>query len=208
MKFAIKTSLLAITFATSLTSMADTLSGTIVFDRKAPFAGALYAKENSAGNTKAEMDQTNKVFDKKIVAVGNGGNIEFKNSDEFQHNIFANDPNSGAQFDVGLMESGSKSELAVTWRENTLTRIGCKIHPKMRSYILNVPTKTFQLFEFEKKVKEYKVELKNVDSATESFVLSIPKYDDLEVNLAEGESKTVDILKNGKRKGQLTLIRG
>lgn len=204
-----KNVLMGIVFSTLVltSAIADTVTGKITFVKKPPYAGALYVKESATGVSAATLDQSNKVFNQKIFAVSNGGKIQFKNSDEFQHNIFANDPNSGVQFDVGLMNPGANLDLDVKWQENSLTRIGCKIHPKMRSYILNVPTKVFQLFEFEKKVKEYDVSLANVQASHNTFVLSLPKYEEIEVTLNPGDEKTVDILRKGKVRGSLTLKR-
>ena len=182
--------------------LSATLTGNITFVKKPPFTGVLYANGGS-GPSSAELDQSNKVFDKKLLVVGEGGNLKFKNSDSFQHNIFANDPNTNVKFDVGLMEQGQTKEIKADWKSGSVTRIGCKIHPKMRSYIANVPSDKFQVFEFEKKVKEYSVKL-DVGSAS-TFTLSIPKYDDVVVSLSQGESKSVDIMYKGKKKATMTL---
>lgn len=184
------------------------VSGKLVFEKKPPFAGALFAKSGSGStNNTASLDQSNKVFNKKAFAVSNGGKIEFKNSDTFQHNIFANDAKSGVQFDVGLMEPNTMTNLDVSWEENTLTRIGCKIHPKMRSYILNTQSDYVHLFEFEKAVKEYDISIADVPADTTAFVLLLPKYDILEFELAPGESKSIDVMRKGKKKATLTVNR-
>ena len=185
---------------------AGELTGVLAFAKKPPFAGALYAKMPGAGTNTATLDQVNKIFSKKVFAIANGGTIQFKNSDTFQHNIFADDPSSGVQFDLGLMEVGTETRLEVTWRENTLTRIGCKIHPKMRSYVLNAQSEAVQLFEFDKKVKEYPISLQVADEVT-SFALLLPKYDPVEFNLLAGEAKTIEVTRKGKVKGTLTVKR-
>lgn len=186
---------------------AGQVTGTLVFDKKPPFAGALYAKEASGGLSAASLDQTNKVFNKKVFAISNGGKIEFKNSDSFQHNIFADDAKSGVKFDVGLMEPNTSTNLDVNWSQDSLTRIGCKIHPKMRSYILNTNSDTVQLFEFDRKVKEYAVALSDVADTATSFSLALPKYDPVEFDLAAGETKTIEVTRKGKKRATLTVSR-
>lgn len=185
-----------------VSAFAATLSGNLVFDKKAPYTGVLYAN-GGKGPASAQLDQSNKVFDKNVLVVGAGGKITFKNSDNFQHNIFANDPNTNVKFDVGLMEQGQSKEINANWQENTMTRIGCKIHPKMRSYIANVNSDAYHVFPFAKGTKDYPVSL-DVGSHTE-FTLSIPKYDAIKVNLAPGESKTIDVTRKGKKRATLTL---
>jgi plastocyanin len=203
--FSIILSLAVCLFAGS--AIADSVTGKLVFDKKPPFAGALYAKGEGSGTNTATLDQSNKVFNKKVFAISNGGKIEFKNSDTFQHNIFADDANSGVQFDVGLMEPNSVTNLDVSWKENSLTRIGCKIHPKMRSYVLNTSSGNVQLFEFDKKVKEYDFDLGEVADDTTEFTLNLPKYDALTFTLGSGESKTIDVTRKGKKRATLTVSR-
>lgn len=198
MKKFIVASLLLLSFP----AVASTLVGTLVFEKKAPYTGVIYA-EGGQGPASAELDQKNKVFDKKLLVVGSGGELTFNNSDDFQHNIFANDPNSGVKFDVGLMEKGQQKQVTANWAENTVTRIGCKIHPKMRSYVANINSDTYQVLPFAKKVKSYDINLQAGSHNT--FTLAMPKYDPVIVTLKSGESKTVDVLRKGKKKATLTL---
>lgn len=194
--------IIASLFILSLPVSASTLVGTLVFEKKAPYAGVIFA-EGGKGPAAVELDQKNKVFDKKLLVVGSGGELTFNNSDDFQHNIFANDPNSGVKFDVGLMEQGQQKQITANWAENTVTRIGCKIHPKMRSYIANINSDTYQILPFEKKVTSYDIKVEAGNH--KRFTLAMPKYDPVVVTLAPGESKTVDVLRKGKKKATLTL---
>jgi plastocyanin len=186
----------------SFGALSATLTGTLEFVKKPSFVGIIYA-EGGVGPATAQLDQSNKVFDKKMIVVGNNGEITFKNSDSFQHNIFANDPKTGVKFDVGLMNEGQNSNVTVNWADNTLTRIGCKIHPKMRSYIANVNSDAYQVLPFEKKQKTYPIKLEAGNHT--KFVLQIPKYDPVEVELKSGEQQSVDVLYKGKKRATLTL---
>ncbi len=186
---------------------ADNISGEIVFIKKAPFSGVLFVKQDAPASSTASMDQLNKAFTKKTVVGSPGSNITFKNGDTFDHNIFANDLGKKISFDVGLMPSGQTSQLKIDWQPDTLLRIGCKIHPKMRSYIANVNSDFYQVFEFQKKVKKYPVNIENIPKGNNEIALMIPKYDTILITLTLGESKTVDIIKKGKVKGSITLTR-
>jgi len=153
------------------------------------------------------MDQLDKQFTKKVSVGAPDSKVTFKNGDDFDHNIFANDLANKISFDIGLMPSGQTSELKMDWLPDTIVRIGCKIHPKMRSYIANVNSDYYQAFEFQKKIKTYPVNILEVPAHNRDIVLMIPKYEQLTLNLMQGESKTVDIVKKGKVKGTLTLSR-
>lgn len=197
-----KNLLIALSLAVSTNGIAANLSGSLTFDKKAPFTGVLYAKGGSGPKTD-NLDQANKVFDKKLLVVGKGGEITFKNSDSFQHNIFANDATNNVKFDVGLMEQGQSKQITTDWDEGTVTRIGCKIHPKMRSYIANVNSDAYHVFPFAKGQKDYPFDL-DVGSHSQ-FTLNIPKYDPINVNMSAGETKTIEVTRKGKKKATLTL---
>ena len=135
------------------------------------------------------------------------GQLKLENQDKFEHNIFANDAKSGVEFDIGLMPPGSSQSIKADWQTNTLVRIGCKIHPKMRSYIANIPSDNYLGFEFVKKQKTVLFELKDVDANSNQFVLLLANMDKLEITLAKGESKTIEIVRKGKKKGSISLTR-
>jgi len=185
-----------------ISSFAATLSGSLTFAKKAPFTGVLFAN-GGEGPSSAHLDQTNKVFDSNLLVVAPGGKITFQNSDDFQHNVFANDSKTDVKFDVGLMEQGQTTEVEVAWKENTITRIGCKIHPKMRSYVANINSDSYHIFPFEKKVKEYGIDLE-VGTHNE-FILLIPKYDALTFTLNAGESTTLEVTRKGKKRATLNV---
>jgi hypothetical protein len=186
---------------------ADVISGEITFAKKVPFAGVLFVKQGKSASATASMDQLNKKFTKKVSLGAPGTDVIFNNGDSFDHNIFANDLKNNISFDIGLMPSGQSSEIKMDWKEDTMVRIGCKIHPKMRSYIANVNSDYYQTFEFQKKVKSYPVNIADVPADQKEIELLIPKYEKITLMLAKGESKTIDILKKGKVRGSLIVSR-
>lgn len=197
--------------AASQCSWADTITGKLTFVKKASFAGVVYVNGGEGSNSSvidgASVDQLEKKFTKKIVVSSTGGTINFRNSDNIDHNIFSNDSDSGVKFDVGLMTPAGEKEVEVSWGNNQLVRYGCKIHPKMKSYIFTSPTSHFQVMEFEKKVKEYDFVLTDVPSDLTSVSLMIPKYDVVTIDLTAGNSATVDVIRKGKKKADLVVTR-
>jgi hypothetical protein len=191
----------------SLTSMADVISGKIEFVKRPPFTGILYVANTGLKNKQPLVDQKDKAFTKKI-AVGSPSNMmTFKNSDSLDHNIYANDRKHNVKFDVGLMVPKTSAEMVMDWQEESLVRIGCKIHPKMRGYVANVNTDYFHSFEFEKKVKNYEFTIEQVPNNKNTIVLLMPKYEKQVIQLALGETKTVVIKRKGKTKATLTISR-
>jgi plastocyanin len=190
--------------AASTSAMAGNLTGSIIFDKKPAFAGVLYVADGKSGPAKTSIDQMDKEFTSKLAVIGTGGTLEFSNSDSFQHNIFANDKSTGIKFDVGLMETGQKTEIKADWKDDTVTRVGCKIHPKMRTYVANIQSSAYQVFDFEKGANEYAIKFSSKSDSNE-FVLMIPKYDELKFTLNPGEEKTLEITRKGKKKASITI---
>lgn len=206
MKFSAKIAAAAL-LLTSFQGFADVVTGKLEFVKKPPFAGLLYVEGSGGSDKKPLIDQKDKQFTTKIAVGSPNNTMMFKNSDTFDHNIYANDGKQKVKFDVGLMTPNNQTQITINWPEETLVRIGCKIHPKMRSYIANVNSDHFHAFEFEKKVKSYDIKIDSVPGDKNKLVLMMPKYDKLVVDLKKGESKTVEVKRKGKVSATLTLNR-
>lgn len=184
---------------------ADTIKGTLNFIKKPAKAGVIYEVKSSFDKVVGTINQENKKFTEKIGVVSYEGELKMNNKDQFEHNIFANDLKQDIKFDIGLMPPGTSQNITTDWKSNSIVRIGCKIHPKMRSYVANIPSDNYKSFELAKKDKSYSFELNNV---TESkLVLLLAGMDNIEISLAKGESKTFDIIRKNKPKGQLQISR-
>ena len=140
-----------------------------------------------------------------MVVVPVGQSVKFKNSDAVDHNVFANDRKQNAKFDVGLMNPGGEKDITVDWQENTIVRVGCKIHPKMRTYIATVNTPYYQVLEFSKNSNEYNFKIDNVPENATSVILHIPKYDLIELDFSEDKAWELPIVKKGKTRGTLKV---
>lgn len=207
---ALATGLSLLLISISQTSLAGTVKGEITFHKKASFAGVVYMQtETQTDGTGiiGEIDQLAKAFTKKIVVSGKDSLLRFQNSDSIDHNIFANDASTDVKFDVGLMSPAAEKTINASWSEDTLVRIGCKIHPKMKAYIFTTPTPYYQVLEFEKGKNTYQFSLENVPDDVTKLALKIPKYEEVIVDIAPGGSATVDVKRKGKVKATLTVSR-
>lgn len=192
--------LAAFVFSLLLTPMfahADTVEVELYFDRLIPFTGVLYAPEKNPAPISASVDQIGKRFTKRIIAGGPNGDFTFMNSDEFEHNIFADDPAQNAIFDVGLMQPGETASMRIEWNRNSLVRIGCKIHPRMRAYLANISTETFTAFERARGTREYKLKLEEVPASAESVTLLLAGFDPLHIAIKAGEKQALAITRKG-----------
>ncbi len=188
-------------------SLADTLKGKIQFTSKPPLAALVYIPSSKPSEHPMEIDQLDKAFTKKMLVVSPGEDINFKNSDTVNHNIFVNDLKYGAKFDVGLMPPGENKKIPVNWAENSIIRVGCKIHPKMRTYLANIKTEQYKIIEFEKDKQEYTFEIANLPNDTQKVIIKIPKYDTIEADISSQKPTSLPLLKRGKKRGHFYFDR-
>jgi plastocyanin len=118
---------------------AATLTGSLAIDgvRKADAVVALRsgraAPEAGAQAPRAIMDQKHLSFRPKVLPVARGTVVEFKNSDDVEHNVFSPSTTAGA-FDLGTYGSGQSRE--VVFERAGEVRVLCNIHMEMEAHIL------------------------------------------------------------------------
>jgi plastocyanin len=78
------------------------------------------------------VEQRDKQFSPRVLAVPPGSTVAFPNFDGVYHNVFSISPTK--KFDVGLYKDGDTRELK--FEKPGIVRLGCNIHAKMASYIL------------------------------------------------------------------------
>lgn len=193
-------------------AQADTIRGEFKFNKKVPFVGLIYfADDNSglrsAGRGSLVIDQINKEFTKKMVVGSMGSEIIFKNSDPFDHNIYSRDIQAGVDFDTGMVASGDESRMKMDWKSGKIIRIGCKIHPKMRAYIANIPSSFYKIMDFSDRRLTFDFELKDVPSAFTKVRIWIPRSDLIELDLRKGDSKSFGLTRRNKKYGELSMTR-
>ncbi len=185
----------------------ESITGNISFNKRAPFAGVFYSVKGEQSNQATNVDQLNKQFTKPVFVMNPGANLQFFNSDDIGHNIYANSSDYSVKFDVGLMNPGTELRMDVEWPDEAFVRISCKIHPKMKAYIANLPSDNFTAIEFDRKINEYDFQLDNIGDSDDIFRLWMSGYDTLNIDLNGKQTLSIPITKRGKEYGQLTLSR-
>lgn len=88
------------------------------------------------------MDQLGLRFDPHVLVVPRGAVIEFMNSDQVLHNIFA-PPLQTEGFDLGTWPQGETRRH--TFEEPGVYVLLCAVHPDMEAFIVVVPTRHYAL---------------------------------------------------------------
>jgi len=116
------------------------LMGTMTVDGK-PFDGlgtVMLFPANGGGKKRTPkqriVEQRDKQFSPRVLAVPPGSTVAFPNFDGVYHNVFS--ISTTKKFDVGLYKDGDTRELK--FEKPGIVRLGCNIHAKMASYILVV----------------------------------------------------------------------
>ena len=84
----------------------------------------------------AAIEQKNKTFTPRVLAVPVGTAVTFPNNDGIFHNVFS--LSTGNAFDLGLYRSGASKTRTLT--AAGVVRIFCNIHPQMSAFVVAVPT--------------------------------------------------------------------
>src|SRR5262249_46316834 len=77
------------------------------------------------------VEQRNKKFSPRLLAVPPGSTVAFPNFDDFYHNVFSTSPTQ--KFDLGLFKGGKSRE--IKFEKTGLVRLGCNVHASMASFI-------------------------------------------------------------------------
>ena len=179
------------------------------FSKLPPRTGILYLPEegNLSMINQLVIDQVNKKFT-EILTVGNQGSmVVFKNSDSVDHNIYANDLGAKVFFDVGLAEPGEESTILMNWEAGSVIRIGCKIHPRMRSYIANIPSTHYKILRFRRNKTRYRFKMEGIPDELVQVKIWLLGYVDVDTYVLIGETKVIPLIQRQKRFGRVKLIR-
>jgi hemoglobin len=121
----------------SATQLAGSLKGTITVEGK-PLEGVglvmLYPETGKYAKRSAKyrvVEQRNKQFSPRLLAVPPGSTVAFPNYDDFYHNVFS--LSQTQPFDLGLYKNGQSREMK--FEKTGLVRLGCNVHAKMASFI-------------------------------------------------------------------------
>jgi plastocyanin len=123
---------------------ADVLSGTVTARVRPGVTAAtavVYAEplEGSAPvrpAPPAAIEQRDKTFTPRVLAVPVGTTVRFPNDDGIFHNVFS--LSQGNAFDLGLYRGGASKSRTLT--TPGVVRVFCNIHPQMTAVVVAVPT--------------------------------------------------------------------
>jgi plastocyanin len=87
----------------------------------------------------AVMSQAQERFDPHVVAIPQGGRVDFPNRDNVYHNVFS--LSSARTFDLGRYRSGSTK--SVTFGKRGIVPVFCHIHADMSGIVLVLPNPFF-----------------------------------------------------------------
>ena len=77
------------------------------------------------------VEQRNKTFSPRLLAVPPGSTVAFPNFDNFYHNVFSS--SSTQPFDIGLYKNGMSRDMR--FDKTGLIRLGCNVHANMAAFI-------------------------------------------------------------------------
>jgi hemoglobin len=117
------------------------LRGTVSLDGK-PLGGAfaVVTLEPASGHfarrepKQRVMEQRNRQFAPRILAVPLGSTVAFPNFDPVYHNVFSRSESAG--FDLGVYRNGDSRDYR--FDKEGVVRLGCNLHANMSAYILVV----------------------------------------------------------------------
>lgn len=186
---------------------AATLEGSISFDQ-APRVALVYFSEDRSLDTATTVtvDQKGKEFTQMLVVAPPGGTVAFSNSDDVQHNVFAEDKELGVAFDIGLANPQSVSPQPVSWKEGQVVRCGCRIHPKMQVWIAAIRSRHFKAMTFEPGAKgPVAFTITDVPAQYRKVRVWTPRFETQEVEVAGSTPAKVEFARKDKIFATLSL---
>ena len=115
-----------------------------------------------------------------------------------QHNVFVNNQEAGLEYDSKLSDPRTSADMPIDCNDYTFISVGCKIHPKMRLWVGNLKSEHVYVAEFAKGELRKEASLEGVADSAQSIKIWIPRFDPAELELAPGETKSVELTRNGK----------
>jgi len=190
-----------------LVGATGSIQASFEFEQVLPFAGIVYVDAPGASVRTAVLDQKDKAFSDRIVMVTPGTVLRIKNSDDFTHNIFVDDKDTGIAFDIGSIKAHDQFHLPIRWKSDTLMQLGCKIHPRMKSYIANIESNHFVTVEFMPGVMKYEAAIDGVPPGQHRVKVLLPNLEPMVFEAVSESPATQQVMVNGRQLGTVTIQR-
>jgi len=143
-------------------------------------------KEYPPPDKHSELDQKNLVFIPRVLPILKGTTVDFRNSDDVQHNIFA--PGKVEKFNLGTWGLGGVRDY--TFNKPGEVIILCNVHSEMVAYIIILESPYFA-----KTDKDGNFRIENIPPGT--YILKTwhekMKFPSQEVTIAEEEVKEINL---------------
>ncbi len=144
---------------------------------------------------KPVLDQKGLVFLPHVMVVQKGMMVEFRNSDNDDHNVYFLNDETGEQLDLGTWEPGDSREHSFEATGTMITL--CKLHLDMAAYLVVLETPYFTTAVIDGETQEASYTIENVPAG--NYVLKAwhkklkLRGGSHEVTVAGGEAVTLDI---------------
>lgn len=196
------------TLRASSSVFAASLQGKLEVEGKPPEAALVYFSEDKdlAPKPQVELSQKDKEFTTKLIVGSKGSRVLLRNADVINHNIYADDKEAKAKFDVGLMAPGTITDLQIGW-DDAVIRSSCKIHPGMRAWIASISSRYYATLMFRPSQQSAEFTIDNVPSGLSKVKIWLPNVPTKEFEIRRGESSKVLWEHDGKTIGTVTLTR-
>ncbi|MEE2731215.1 MAG: hypothetical protein VYA55_10360 [Pseudomonadota bacterium] len=180
------------------------ISGSIKMLDTTPEFVLAYMMDGSAPDENLEITIDSAGFDHPVYMVGNGDTFRIKSKDFSPHRILATNDLLNFSESLARVQSRQSRTARVTWPANTLVQIRSDRGNIIPSYIANIASSRHQLIMFDFGSDTVKFELENPSEAAKGFLL-IPGFDPLEINLSEGEIKSLALTRDKEPRGSVLL---
>jgi len=117
------------------------LAGTVRLEGKAPIEGlAVVTLEPASGKWRRRtprtkiLEQRDRQFAPRVLAVPVGSTVTFPNFDNVYHNVFSR--SDSKSFDLGIYKGGAARD--VVFDKEGIIRLGCNLHANMAAHIIVV----------------------------------------------------------------------
>jgi plastocyanin len=116
------------------------LSGTVTIDGKSGSGFGVVTLEPMSGKFRKRvpkqrvMEQRDREFSPRVLAVPVGSTVSFPNYDGTFHNVFS--VSESKPFDLGLYKGGQARD--VTFEAEGVVRLGCNLHANMQAWVVVV----------------------------------------------------------------------
>ena len=167
----------------------------------------IYLSEDQSRRGDTYLDQKNKKFSPLVVLAGPSSTLWVRNSDDVDHNVYADDRSAAVKFDIGLRAPGTQAPVKVTWPQGAIITLRCKIHPKMRAWLVPVSSQYAQWYFFSPKNRKYLFSLEDWPEKFTWVKVLIPGYEPISKQVKPGETIQLDLVRRGRIKGTVTFSR-